>query len=284
MPQMLDGARLAQKMKQALREEIEKRRSKGKRPPSLRTVLVGENAASEIYVRNKIAFANEVGMKSSCFHLLSSCPQNQLFDLIGDLNADPEVDGILVQLPLPKQIDVQKVMSAILPDKDVDGFHPYNIGRLILGEPIFQPCTPAGIMQLLDDGGIDLRGQYTVVIGCSNIVGKPLTHMLLARDATVTVCNIHTRDLEKITKRADIVVSAVGKPRLLGRDHIREGAVIVDVGINRQKDGTVVGDVDADAVMDIVKAITPVPGGVGPMTVAVLAQNTLLANQLHLDG
>jgi methylenetetrahydrofolate dehydrogenase (NADP+)/methenyltetrahydrofolate cyclohydrolase len=256
--------------------------------PHLAAVLVGEDPASAVYVRNKQLACQKAGMKSSLHRLPAATPERALLDLVAQLNADPDVHGILVQLPLPKGIDAASVLDAIDPAKDVDGFHPENVGLLQQGRPRFQPCTPAGVMRLLEVSGIDPRGRHAVVIGRSDIVGKPMATLLAQKgsDATVTLCHSRTTDIAHHTRQADLVVAAVGIPRFVQGDWLRRGAVVIDVGINRVDD-KLVGDVDYAQAVTVASAITPVPGGVGPMTIAMLLGNTLLAAQqlarLHLS-
>ena len=239
-------------------------------------LLVGEDPASQIYVRNKERAANEVGFHSVVERLPETTTQEELLHKIEELNNDDAIHGILVQLPLPKQINSQAVLEAIVPEKDVDGFHPVNLGKLLQKDESIVPCTPKGIIRLLEEYEIDLTGKEMVVIGQSTIVGRPMALLGLNRGATVTVCHSRTKDLEKQIARADIIISAVGKPNLVLKEHVKKGAVIIDVGINRLESGKLVGDVDFDGVKDQVSAITPVPGGVGPMTIAMLLEQTYL--------
>ncbi|MEL6871507.1 MAG: bifunctional methylenetetrahydrofolate dehydrogenase/methenyltetrahydrofolate cyclohydrolase FolD, partial [Pseudomonadota bacterium] len=257
--------------------------------PGLAVVLVGEDPASQVYVRNKGKQTVECGMQSFEHKLPVDTPEATLLELVGELNRADDVHGILVQLPLPKHIDPQKVIDAIDPDKDVDGFHPVNVGRLSIGERAFVPCTPAGSLILIDSLGRDLSGLDAVVIGRSNIVGKPMAQLLLQRNCTVTIAHSRTRDLAEVTRRADLVVAAVGRPEFVQGDWIKPGAIVIDVGINRIEGeggkGRLVGDVDFDAAAKVAGAITPVPGGVGPMTIACLLKNTLESAERHVvDG
>jgi len=245
--------------------------------PGLAVVLVGEDAASAVYVRTKDRAAREAGIGARTIRLPADTDQPRLLAAIQALNADPEIDGILVQLPLPRGIDPQAVIEAIDPAKDVDGFHPANIGRLADGRPVLTPCTPLGVMKLLLNEGVPLSGARAVVLGRSSIVGRPMASLLLAADATVTIAHSRTRDLQAECRRADILIAAVGKPELVQADWVRPGSVVIDVGINRLPDGRLVGDVAFDPVAAVAAAITPVPGGVGPMTVACLLENTLIA-------
>lgn len=252
------------------------------RPPGLAVVLVGEDPASSVYVQNKTARAEKLSFTQRSEHLPASTSQADLLALIAALNADPTVDGILVQLPLPGHIDATRVLDAIDPDKDVDGFHPRNVGLLSQGRPAFVPCTPAGAMKLLERSGLSLRGASAVVLGRSNIVGRPMAMLLEKADATVTLCHSRTRDLPAILRQADVVVAAIGKPLFVKGDWLREGSVVIDVGINRLEDGRLVGDVDFDAALPRCAAITPVPGGAGPMTITMLMENTVLSAERRL--
>ncbi len=249
------------------------------RPPALAVLLVGDAQASAVYVRNKIRACEAAGVRSIHEHLPGATSQPALLARIAELNADPLVDGILVQLPLPPQIDPQQVIAAIAPDKDVDGFHVANAGALFTGAPRLMPCTPSGVMRMLDHTGVTLRGAEAVIVGASNIVGKPQAILLLHAGATVTICNSKTRDLAAHTRRADILVVAVGRAKMIGADMVKPGAVVIDVGMNRDEHGRLCGDVDTEAVRAVAGWITPVPGGVGPMTIAMLLENTLQAAQ-----
>jgi len=279
--QILDGKAVAAEVREQVRQEVERRSAAGQRPPGLVVVLVGENPASQVYVRNKQKACETVGFHSELKQLPASTSQEELLALIDQLNDREEIDGILVQLPLPEQIDEETVTERILATKDVDGFHPYNIGRLALRMPLLRPCTPRGVMTLLEKTGLDLVGKDAVIIGQSNIVGRPMFLELLAARCTPTVCHSKTVDLAAKVRSADVVVAAVGVPKFVKADWIKPGAAVIDVGINRLDDGTLCGDVDFDAVREVAGWITPVPGGVGPMTVATLLQNTLQAAELH---
>jgi methylenetetrahydrofolate dehydrogenase (NADP+) / methenyltetrahydrofolate cyclohydrolase len=268
---------------QEVAAKVASRLAQGRAPPGLAVVLVGESAASQVYVRNKRRTTEAVGMRSLALDFPASLPEDELLATIDRLNVDPEIHGILVQLPLPAHIDPQKVVERIDPAKDVDGFHPYNVGRLVLKSPTLRPCTPYGCMRLLAETGESLVGKNAVVIGQSNIVGRPMAMELLMARCTVTICHSATRDLPGIVRQADIVVAAVGKARFVPGDWIRDGAIVIDVGINRSEDGKLVGDVDFDAARERAAWITPVPGGVGPMTIAMLLANTLRAAELA-DG
>lgn len=279
--QLLDGKSLAARIREDIKSRVARLRSRGGRPPGLAVILVGANPASQVYVRNKRNACSEVGFHSELYELPESISQIGLMELIDQLNANPRIDGILVQLPLPEQIDTDAVTERILPAKDVDGFHPYNIGRLALRMPALRPCTPKGIMTLLKQTGRPLEGQDAVVIGQSNIVGRPMALELLAARCTVTVCHSRTRDLAAQARRADLLVAAVGRAGFVPGDWIKDGAILIDVGINRTEDGKLVGDVDFASCAPRAAWITPVPGGVGPMTIASLLENTLDAAGLH---
>ncbi|MEO5765363.1 MAG: bifunctional methylenetetrahydrofolate dehydrogenase/methenyltetrahydrofolate cyclohydrolase FolD [Casimicrobiaceae bacterium] len=278
---ILDGKALAQRVTAEVRDKVAARTAGGHPPPGLAVVLVGENAASQVYVRNKRRTTDDVGMRSFSFDLPAAAGESELLDRIAALNADAAVSGILVQLPLPKQIDAGRVIEAIDPDKDVDGFHPYNVGRLVLKSPTLRPCTPYGCMQLLAETGEALAGKHAVVIGQSNIVGRPMALELLMARCTVTICHSATRDLPGIVGQADVVVAAVGRANFVPGSWIKPGATVIDVGINRQDDGKLCGDVDFAAASERAAWITPVPGGVGPMTIAMLLSNTLRAAELQ---
>jgi methylenetetrahydrofolate dehydrogenase (NADP+)/methenyltetrahydrofolate cyclohydrolase len=279
--QILDGKAIAADIRQQVKTKVEQRTATGLRAPGLAVVLVGENPASQVYVRNKQNACAQVGFHSELIELSGDTTQEQLLTLVDELNARDDIDGILVQLPLPEQIDEDLVTERILPTKDVDGFHPYNIGRLTLRMPLLRPCTPRGVMTMLERTGMDLVGKDAVIIGQSNIVGRPMMLELLMARCTPTVCHSKTRDLADKVRNADIVVAAVGVPRFVKGDWIKEGAIVIDVGINRLEDGSLCGDVDYAACTENAAWITPVPGGVGPMTVATLLENTLQAAELH---
>ena len=279
---LIDGKSIAAQIRQSVKQSVQQRLAAGLRPPGLAVIQVGHDSASGIYVANKRKSCQDVGFVSKAYDLPSDTRQDQLLALIDQLNTDPEIDGILVQLPLPAEIDPETVIERIHPDKDVDGFHPYNIGRLAVRMPVLRPCTPLGIMTLLKSTGVDLRGQQAVVVGASNIVGRPMSLELLLAGCTVTTCHRFTQDLHAHVARADIVVVAVGKPGLVKGEWIKPGAIVIDVGMNRDADGKLVGDVEFESASQRAGWITPVPGGVGPMTVATLLQNTLYAaEQLH---
>jgi methylenetetrahydrofolate dehydrogenase (NADP+) / methenyltetrahydrofolate cyclohydrolase len=285
----LDGAAIAAQIRTEVREEVNRWTAQGNRPPYLSVVLVGDNPASHSYVRGKTKACAEAGIGSDTLTYDSSMSEDELLALIARLNADDGVDGILVQLPLPPHMDEQKVIRAIDPRKDVDGFHPVNAGQLMLGQPGFIPATPAGIIEMLNRTGIGTSGKHAVVIGRSNIVGRPVANLLYRQgtDATVTVCHSRTKNLPEITRQADILIAAIGRARFVTADMVKEGTVVIDVGINRVDDSSaargyrLVGDVDFDGVKEKAAWITPVPGGVGPMTIAMLLQNTLMAARLQ---
>ncbi|NLM96358.1 MAG: bifunctional methylenetetrahydrofolate dehydrogenase/methenyltetrahydrofolate cyclohydrolase FolD [Halanaerobiaceae bacterium] len=279
---IINGKEIAQKIYSELREEVKILEKEG-RAPGLAVVLVGSDPASQTYVRSKERIAGELGFFSKVFREKEDISQQELQDLIKRLNQDREIDGILVQLPLPEHIDEKTIIEAIDPYKDVDGFHPLNTGRLFSGQRDsfrFEACTPLGIMELLEREGIEIEGKKAVVVGRSNIVGKPLAHLLLERNATVTICHSRTRDLAKETREADILIAAVGKAALITGDMVKDGVVAIDVGINRV-DGKLTGDLDFDSVKEKAACITPVPGGVGPMTIAMLMKNTIKARKYH---
>lgn len=281
--QIINGKEVSQQRLAAVAEAVSQRAAQGLRAPCLAVVLVGDDPASAVYVRNKKLACEKCGFGSQSYELPASTTQEALLDLVNRLNADPEVDGILVQLPLPAHIDSQVILETILPHKDVDGFHPYNVGRLAVKMPLMRPCTPKGVMTLLETVGIDPKGKKAVIVGASNIVGRPQALELLMARATVTVCHSATQNLADEVAAADILVAGVGIPKFIKGEWIKPGAVVIDVGINRLPDGKLCGDVDFDTAQKRASAITPVPGGVGPMTIASLLENTLLAAQLH-DG
>ena len=273
---VMDGKVISKEIREKIRKEVEVLKSRGV-VPGLAAVLVGENPASVIYVRNKRKACEESGIYSEGHYLPQSVSQGGLLDLVERLNKDPKIHGILVQLPLPKHLSVDLILNSVSPFKDVDGLHPYNIGKLMMGDPVFVPCTPAGVMGMLDYHAIPVEGKTAVVLGRSNLVGKPVAMLLMHRNATVTVCHSRTQNLPEISRKADILVAAMGKPRFVTVEMIKEGAAVIDVGINRLADGSLVGDVDYEAAVKRAGWITPVPGGVGPMTIAMLLQNTLLS-------
>ncbi|MBP3437428.1 MAG: bifunctional methylenetetrahydrofolate dehydrogenase/methenyltetrahydrofolate cyclohydrolase FolD [Clostridia bacterium] len=281
---LIDGKATSQAKREALTQEVAAFREETGCQPALAVVMVGDNPASAVYVRNKHTACESVGMYTETLHLPEQTTEQELLALVEQLNQDARFHGILVQLPLPKHINETKVLDAISPDKDVDAFHPYNVGALVTGRERFLPCTPAGIMELLRFYGISVKGKNCVVIGRSNIVGKPMAMLLLAQDGTVSICHSKTNNLRQITQQADILVAAVGRPRFVTADMVKEGAVVIDVGINRLDDGKLCGDVDFDTVAPKAYAITPVPGGVGPMTITMLLYNTLTAAKLAVSG
>ncbi len=274
---IIDGKAIAAELRSKVKQKVGVRLQQGLRAPGLAVVLVGQDPASEVYVRNKRKACEETGIISVAHDLPADTSQTTLLELIDKLNADASVDGILVQLPLPEQIDPETVIERIHPDKDVDGFHPYNIGRLALRMPVLRPCTPRGVITLLESTGEALRGRDAVIVGASNIVGRPMGLELLLAGCTVTTCHRFTRDLAAQVRQADILIVAVGKPGIVKGEWIKPGATVIDVGINRSKDGKLVGDIEFDVACERAGWITPVPGGVGPMTVATLLQNTLEA-------
>lgn len=276
MATILDGKALSAQCKETIRKEVEKLAAKGYRP-GMAVVLVGENPASKVYVRNKEKDCQECGIYSAMYHLPEETTEKELLELLDTLNHDASIHGILVQLPLPKQINSQRVIEAIDPQKDVDAFHPTNVGYLTQGMPRFAPCTPAGIVKLMEAYKIDPAGKHCVVIGRSNIVGKPMALLLLQKNGTVTICHSGTKDLKAQTLQADILISAVGKTGFVTEDMVKDGAVVIDVAMNRNAEGKLCGDVDYAAVSQNASAITPVPGGVGPMTRVMLLENTLTA-------
>jgi methylenetetrahydrofolate dehydrogenase (NADP+)/methenyltetrahydrofolate cyclohydrolase len=278
MALVIDGKAIALKVRAEVAADVAALRARGV-VPGLAVVLVGEDPASQVYVRNKEKACAEAGIEAFDHRLPATTPQADLVALVERLNADPRVDGILVQLPLPKPLDAKPVLLAISPDKDADGLHPVNVGRLWMGESGFIPCTPNGVMRLLAEANAELGGAEAVVIGRSNLVGKPMAALLQAANATVTMCHSRTRDLPGVVRRADVVVAAIGKAEMVKGDWIREGATVIDVGMNRSAAGKLVGDVDYAAAAARARAITPVPGGVGPMTIAMLLRNTVTSAQ-----
>ncbi|QMV13989.1 bifunctional methylenetetrahydrofolate dehydrogenase/methenyltetrahydrofolate cyclohydrolase FolD [Vibrio spartinae] len=283
--QNIDGTLISKTVRAEVSARVKARTDAGLRAPGLAVVLVGEDPASHVYVGSKRRACEEVGFISKSFDLPANTTQQALLELVDQLNADPSIDGILVQLPLPAGLDATQVLERILPDKDVDGFHPYNVGRLAQRIPTLRSCTPKGIMTLLERYNIDPRGKHAVVVGASNIVGRPMTLELLLAGCTTTTCHRFTKDLEQFVRQAEILVVAVGKPHFIPGEWIKKGAVVIDVGINRMDDGKLVGDVEYHVAKEKANYITPVPGGVGPMTVATLIENTMLAcEQFHTDA
>jgi methylenetetrahydrofolate dehydrogenase (NADP+) / methenyltetrahydrofolate cyclohydrolase len=273
---LIDGVAVSKVIRAEWKQRVERLKERGV-TPGLAVILVGDNPASQVYVRNKVKACGEMGLHSELHQFASDVAESAVLARIAELNANPRIHGILVQLPLPPQVDNDKVLEAISVDKDADGFHLYNLGALVTGGTVFPPCTPYGVMALLDHYRIPIEGSNAVVIGRSNIVGKPMALMLLARSATVSICTSKTRDLKQYTSMADILVVATGKPRMVTGDMIKRGAVVIDVGINRMADGKLAGDVDFDSAKDVAGFITPVPGGVGPMTITMLLANTVQA-------
>lgn len=274
--ELLNGKELAQKLQQEMTQEVTALKEKGLQP-GLAVILVGEDPASQVYVRNKERAANNIGMYSVVYRLPETTSEADLIAKIEELNQDDKIHGILVQLPLPKHINEDLVLDTIAPEKDVDGFHPMNLGNLFAGKPTMIPCTPAGIMELIKLSGLDLAGKNAVIIGRSNIVGKPMAHLLLQANATVMICHSKTKDLPKVAKQADILVVAIGRANFVTADFIKEGAVVIDVGINRDENNKLTGDVKFDEVAPLTSYITPVPGGVGPMTITMLMRQTIEA-------
>lgn len=274
MAMTIDGKAISQRIKDELKEQAAALKKQGIKI-TLAVIQVGNDPASTVYVRNKKKGCEYIGIESLSYELPEETTQQELLSLIGELNRKEDVSGILVQLPLPAHIDEDKVIRAIDPKKDVDGFHPQSVGALCIGQPGFVSCTPAGIIQLLKRSSIEIAGKECVVLGRSNIVGKPMAVLMLRENATVTIAHSRTRDLKEVTKRADILIAAVGKPKMITADYVKEGAVVIDVGINRDENGKLCGDVDFESVEPLCSAITPVPGGVGPMTIAMLLYNCL---------
>lgn len=272
--ELLNGKELAQKLQQEMTQEVTELKEKGLQP-GLAVILVGEDPASQVYVRNKERAANNIGMYSVVYRLPETTSEAALIAKIEELNQDDKIHGILVQLPLPKHINEELVLDTIDPAKDVDGFHPMNLGNLFAGKPTMIPCTPAGIMELIKLSGLDLAGKNAVIIGRSNIVGKPMAHLLLQANATVTICHSKTKDLPKVAKQADVLVVAIGRANFVTADFVKEGAVVIDVGINRDENNKLTGDVKFDEVAPLTSFITPVPGGVGPMTITMLMRQTI---------
>lgn len=277
---ILDGKQIAKDYRQGLQNQVEALKEKGF-TPKLSVILVGNDGASQSYVRSKKKAAEKIGMISEIVHLEETATEEEVLNELNRLNNDDSVSGILVQVPLPKQVSEQKILEAINPDKDVDGFHPINIGKLYIDEQTFVPCTPLGIMEILKHADIDLEGKNAVVIGRSHIVGQPVSKLLLQKNASVTILHSRSKDMASYLKDADVIVSAVGKPGLVTKDVVKEGAVIIDVGNTPDENGKLKGDVDYDAVKEIARAITPVPGGVGPLTITMVLNNTLLAEKMR---
>ena len=279
--QLIDGKKISQQRIEAVAQAVKARQEKGLHTPCLAVVLVGDDPASAVYVRNKKLACQKSGIESRSYELPSETTQDDLLKLVDELNGDSAVDGILVQLPLPAHIDSQAVLERIVPHKDVDGFHPYNVGRLVVKMPLMRPCTPKGVMTLLEAYGIDPKGKKAVVVGASNIVGRPQALELLLSRATVTICHSATQNLADEVAAADILVVGIGIPNFVKGEWVKPGAVVIDVGINRLDDGSLCGDVEFDVAKERASMITPVPGGVGPMTIATLLENTVHAASLH---
>ena len=284
MAKLIDGKLISAQIRAELKEETKTFIEKTGVTPKLTVILVGEDPASQVYVRNKGRACEEVGFAAEQITLPATTSQEELDALIDRLNADKTVHGILVQLPLPRGLSEERVLLRISPEKDVDAFHPYNVGRMVAGQITYLPCTPAGVMELIERSGISVAGKDCVVIGRSNIVGKPMAHLLMQANGTVTVCHSRTKDLAEHTRRADILVAAIGKADFVTADMVKPGAVVIDVGINRNAEGKLTGDVDFASVEPIASYITPVPGGVGPMTIAMLMKNTLTAAKRAVEG
>ena len=282
---ILYGKEVAAQIKESAKNEVEELKNKFNITPGLAVIIVGENPASQVYVRNKHKTCEELGIKSEVVTMSENSAKNELLAKIDELNADKNIHGILVQLPLPDAIKnhSEEILNRIDPLKDVDGFHPVNVGKLVTGSPALVPCTPAGCIEMLDLAGIEIDGKRAVIIGRSNIVGKPMLHLLMARHATVTVCHSHTKNLPEVTREADILVAAMGKAKFVTADMIKPGAVVIDVGINRIAPKKLVGDVDFENAVEVAGAITPVPGGVGLLTVAMLMKNVVKAVKLQLE-
>ena len=279
---IIDGKSLAAQLRHSLKTAVAALVARGVRP-GLAAILAGDDPASRVYVRNKARACDDTGVRSEIHELPENVSERELLERIARLNADRAVHGVLVQLPLPRHLDAHRVLDAVSPAKDVDGFHAVNLGALVQGRPGFVPGTPAGVMRLIEHAGVDLAGRQAVIVGRSNIVGKPLALLLLQKDATVTICHSRTRDLAAVARQADVLIAAVGRPGLITASMVKPGACVIDVGINRLADGKLAGDVDFDAVKEIAGCITPVPGGVGPMTIAMLIANTVRAAELSIE-
>lgn len=281
--ELLKGKEVAQKTREKLKEEVAELKEKGINP-KLAVIMVGDDSASQIYVRNKSKVCNEIGIEFDEYLLPEKTKQKELLELIEKLNDDKTINGILLQSPIPQHLDINEAFRTISPEKDVDGFHPTNVGKLVLGQDTFISCTPFGIMKIFEDYNINLEGKNAVVIGRSNIVGKPMSQCLLNKNATVTICHSRTKNLPEITKQADVVVAAIGKPCFVTADMVKKDAIVIDVGINRGEDGKIKGDVDFENVKEKASYITPVPGGVGPMTIAMLMTNVVKAAKEQNNG
>ncbi len=274
--EILDGKKVSAKVRKNLKLEVDNLKKEGVKP-KLAVIMVGDDIASKVYVRNKNKACEEIGIEYEEFLLNTDTTMEELLNVIDNLNKNQNIDGILLQSPIPKHLDINKAFRAILPEKDVDGFHPINAGKLSIGEKCFVPCTPHGVVKIMDEYNIETEGKNVVIVGRSNIVGKPLIQCMLQKNATVTVCHSKTKNLEEFTKKADILIVAIGKPKFITENMVREGVVVIDIGINRNEEGKIVGDVDFDNVSKKASYITPVPGGVGPMTVAMLMENVVEA-------
>lgn len=283
MAEILNGKEFAKKVRKQVKEDVAILKEKGVNP-KLAVIMVGNNSSSEVYVRNKSKACEKTGIDFEEFLMPENTEEKELLDLIEKLNNDDSIHGILLQSPVPKHIDINKAFRTISPKKDVDGFNPINVGNLSIGEDCFISCTPYGVIKLLEEYNIELEGKEAVVLGRSNIVGKPMAQCLLAKNATVTTCHSRTKDIDKVIKRADIVIAAIGKSKFVKKEMIKDGAVVVDVGINRLDDGSLVGDVDYEGVSEVASYITPVPGGIGPMTIAMLVSNVVKAANLTLEN
>lgn len=281
--QILDGKLLSNKIKENIKSEVKTLKEEHEVTPGLAVILVGDDPASHTYVKMKAKSCKEVGIYSITHEMPEDIKESEILDTIAMMNKNPNIDGILIQLPLPSHIDTTKVLEAVAPEKDVDGFHPFNVGRLVTNLDGFVPCTPLGVMKLLAEYDIDVQGMNAVVVGASNIVGKPMANLLLNANATVDICHIYTKDLKAHTREADILLVGVGKINLITEDMVKDGAIVIDIGINRNSDGKLVGDVDYEAISKKASYITPVPGGVGPMTIAMLLENTLKASKKRLN-
>ena len=277
---LIDGKVLAEKIRRNLKIECDELKSKGIKP-KLAVIMVGENSASKIYVKNKSKACNEIGIEYEEFNIQNKITSEELKELINKLNEDSTINGILLQSPIPSNLDINEILKTIKPEKDVDGFNPVNVGKLVLNQDTFVSCTPFGIIKMLEEYNIDLCGKNVVILGRSNIVGKPLLHCLLNKNATVTICHSKTQNIKEITSKADILITAIGHPRFVTSDMVKDDVVVIDVGINRLDDGKIVGDVDFENVKEKASYITPVPGGVGPMTIAMLMNNVIKATKRH---
>jgi methylenetetrahydrofolate dehydrogenase (NADP+)/methenyltetrahydrofolate cyclohydrolase len=280
MYKLIDGKKISANVKERIANEVEALKAQGI-VPGLAVIIVGDNQASRVYVNNKKKACAEIGIVSEEYALPQQTTQDELLELVNELNKKDSINGILVQLPLPKHIDEGAVIAAISPNKDVDAFHVNNVGKIMIGDYAFLPCTPAGVMELIKESGVEVAGKECVVIGRSNIVGKPMAMLLLHQNGTVTICHSKTKDLKEVTRRADILVVAIGKAKFVTADMVKPGAVVIDVGMDRDENGKLCGDVDFESVKDVAGAITPVPGGVGPMTIAMLMKNTVTAYKLQ---